>query len=653
MIPPVVSAPPEMGLPARAERLLPRPRKRLAASDAVPPEWAPILPRLRLSPRQLDRLAARSAAHGTSFQIELFASGMVPEGELCQAIAAALDIGLVEEVDAARLVIAEPDRRVALRSWRGLHHALLVTPDGATVYLVSPARTDLAGLARALLMRPTMRTRLRLVLPSALRRAIIMRSRGALLADARSSLFVTHPEFSARLVATGAQGLALGSTLVLLAVGLVLAPSATWLALHVVFSLFFLPCVCLRMLPLAGAVPPAPALLLPVDRTALPVYSVLVALYREAPIVPQLMVALSRIDWPRSKLEIKLVCEADDHDTLAAIRALPLHTCVEVIEVPPGPPRTKPKALAYALPFCAGEYVTLYDAEDVPHRDQLLEAWLRFREAGPEVACLQAPLDIVNGHRGMLPRMFAFEYAALFRGLLPWLARRRLVLPLGGTSNHFRREALEAVCSWDPYNVTEDADIGMRLARFGYRSETITRPTSEDASLTLRAWTGQRSRWFKGWMQTWLVHSRHPLRTFRSLGPASFLVSQVLFLGLVVSALSHPVFLGTAIAIVIGALAGMEVGAYHATLLVIDAVNIVGGYLAFLALGRSTLRHREARGFWKVVLVTPFYWMAMSFAAWRAFFQLFADPHHWEKTDHPPTRLFGGLAGGERRMKPL
>jgi cellulose synthase/poly-beta-1,6-N-acetylglucosamine synthase-like glycosyltransferase len=225
-----------------------------------------------------------------------------------------------------------------------------------------------------------------------------------------------------------------------------------------------------------GRIPPA----------ELPVYSVLVALYHEAEVAPELVAALEKIDWPKSKLEIKLVCEADDHATLGALRALALPRNMEVVAVPVFGPRTKPKALAYALPLVSGEFVALYDAEDHPHPKQLLTAWQRFREAPHEVACIQAPLEIANRGAGIVARMFAFEYAALFRGMLPWLSARRLLLPLGGTSNHFCRAALEEVGGWDPYNVTEDADLGMRLARFGYRAETIACPTYESGPDTTR-----------------------------------------------------------------------------------------------------------------------------------------------------------------------
>ena len=186
--------------------------------------------------------------------------------------------------------------------------------------------------------------------------------------------------------------------------------------------------------------------------------------------------------------------------------------------MPPGPPRTKPKALNYALQLIRGDYVVLYDAEDRPHPLQLLEAWRRFETGDEWLACVQAPLQISNGTRGIIPLMFAFEYSALFRGLLPWLSGHRALLPLGGTSNHFRKNALDEIGGWDPYNVTEDADIGLRLARFGYHTGTISLPTWEDAPEALSIWLPQRTRWFKGWLQSWLVHMRSPKALLRDVG---------------------------------------------------------------------------------------------------------------------------------------
>jgi cellulose synthase/poly-beta-1,6-N-acetylglucosamine synthase-like glycosyltransferase len=206
-------------------------------------------------------------------------------------------------------------------------------------------------------------------------------------------------------------------------------------------------------------------------------------------------------DWPRDRLDIKLVLEAGDRATVAAIRRRVASASYEIVIVPPIGPRTKPKALSYALAFARGEFVTVYDAEDRPHPLQLREAHAAFCRAGRDLACLQSSLVIDNGETSWLARLFTIEYAALFDGLLPALAKLGMPLPLGGTSNHFRRAALEAVGGWDPFNVTEDADLGIRLARFGYRAATIALPTLEEAPADLGPWIRQRTRWFKGWMR--------------------------------------------------------------------------------------------------------------------------------------------------------
>jgi cellulose synthase/poly-beta-1,6-N-acetylglucosamine synthase-like glycosyltransferase len=289
------------------------------------------------------------------------------------------------------------------------------------------------------------------------------------------------------------------------------------------------------------------------------------------------------------------------------------------------------------LQTVSGEFVALYDAEDRPHAHQLIEAWQRFSTADARLACLQAPLVVSNGKAGLLPRLFSFEYAGLFRGLLPWLARRGLMMPLGGTSNHFRRAALQEAAAWDPYNVTEDADLGLRLCRFGYRTETISRPTYEDAPESLPVWLKQRTRWFKGWIQTWLVHMRHPVRLARELGLGSFIVAQVLFAGMVASALVHPLM----IFVIGGALLQAtlsSLGPFGGFLLGIDVVNLASAYFAFILLGMATLTPSERSGIWKALLCVPVYWLMMSIAAWRALWQLHWDPYLWEKTPHQRHR---------------
>jgi cellulose synthase/poly-beta-1,6-N-acetylglucosamine synthase-like glycosyltransferase len=301
-------------------------------------------------------------------------------------------------------------------------------------------------------------------------------------------------------------------------------------------------------------------------------------------------------------------------------------------------PGTKPNALSFALQITRGELVAVYDAEDRPHPHQLLEAWARFSGEDDRLACVQAPLDIDNGSAGLIPRLFALEYAALFRRFLPFLARRGYFLPLGGTSNHFRRAALEDVGAWDPYNVTEDADLGLRFARFGYRTGVIDLPTGEDAPERPMVWLKQRTRWMKGWGQTWLVHMRDPVQLLRDLGPRSFVAVQILMAGVLISSLLHPLMLLTAAGIATAAMADVALGPLQFFLFALDAFNIVVGYGAFLLLGWRASRPAERRGFWTLVLATPLYWMGMSVAAWRALFQLWKNPHHWEKTPHARHR---------------
>jgi hypothetical protein len=464
-------------------------------------DWLPLLRRLGLSAGDGAYLAALASRNGTDFQTELLHAGVVGEGDFCAALADELGIGRLDHIDPERLIVS--DELALSRLRRSAWHIPIrfAEKDGATSYLIVPERLSVGHLRRLIADHPRIRSRLRLAPPGALRAALLSRVGPLLARQAANSLFDRHPDLSARIVANAWQGLIVGALLVALPAALWVAPGDVWVVLHFVFSFFFLACVGLRFAALASVRPQRSQKAPEVPAADLPVYSVLVALYREAEVVPELVAALQRIDWPASKLDIKLICEADDHATLAAIRALSLPRHMEVVEAPAFGPRTKPKALAYALPLAGGDFVVLYDAEDHPHPKQLLRAWQKFRESPPDVACIQAPLEIANRGAGILARMFAFEYAALFRGMLPWLAGRRLLLPLGGTSNHFRRTVLEEVGGWDPYNVTEDADLGMRLARFGYRTETIACPTWEAGPDTVATWLPQRTRWFKGWMR--------------------------------------------------------------------------------------------------------------------------------------------------------
>ena len=370
-------------------------------------------------------------------------------------------------------------------------------------------------------------------------------------------------------------------------------------------------------------------------------------LLHEAHLVPDLVAALGRLDWPRERLDIKLIVEADDPDTIAAAETWGRYPPFEVVVVPAGQPRTKPKALSFALPFARGEFVTVYDAEDQPHPRQLRMAYATFLRSPHEVACLQATLAVDNGDASLLARLFAIEYSALFDGLLPTLAALDMPLPLGGTSNHFRREALVEVGGWDPFNVTEDADLGLRLARFGYRSGTIDLQTFEEAPATLWPWMRQRTRWFKGWMQTWLVHTRHPLHLLHELGWRRFLGFNLIATGLIVSALIHPVYLATLVLMATDPLALWgDGGAFAAMLVGVNLFNLFAGYTAMAGLAMRTLALRgERRGAWALILL-PIYWLLMSVASYRALFHLVARPHKWEKTPHRGRVNGGGRSPG-------
>lgn len=606
--------------------------------EAVLQEWLPVLSRLSLEDSQIRIAARRALANRTCLPRELIASGWVDEELLFRAIADTLELPFLTSIDSGRLVMGERQLLLTLRDRSAPPLVMLARPQGETAFVVATLDISLSTIRSQIARRPGLAARLRIAPPGLLRAAILERTQQRLLFDARYDLSARAPEFCARFITTGWQGVSIGMWLAAFLACLLLKPEATLLALHILAAVAFCACITLRLLALDRAGPLRFARLEPVDPGDLPVYSVLVTLYREKEVVPQLLTALGRLQWPRSKLEIKLICEADDHATLAALQACPLRSCIEIIEVPPAMPRTKPKALAYALPLCSGEFVTLYDAEDRPDPLQLLEAWQRFRSEGDDLACLQAPLHIDNGSASMLSRMFAFEYAALFRGILPWMARRRLALPLGGTSNHFRRAALLDAGGWDAYNVTEDADLGLRLARFGYRTGTITRPTLEEAPEELSVWLPQRVRWYKGYLQTWLVHMRNPLVTWRQLGAGSFTTTQILFPAMLVSALIHPVFLCSALyAVAMLGLSGPPHGG-TAILAAIALANIAMGYGAFLAIGARTLTWQERRALGSIVVLTPLYWLLLSLAAWIALWEFYRRPHRWNKTPHQPVR---------------
>lgn len=631
---------------AGAEGAVPADRVRL------PDGWADVLRRLGVDARAAMPIVERAQANRTCFHAELLASGRVREEALFAAVAKALGLRFLERVPADRLVIDENQAITVLRGMRRNAIVPLRGGNGAALFVFAPHEIELADLRKRLAAAPGMAARLVVTSPGALRAALMARASPALAREASLGLFGRAPDLSARFVTNPWQAFATGLLLAGAPVLLYAAPRTTALALSGMLTLLFLGCVGLRLLAGMRRHPACPAPEPPRDGSALPVYSVLVALHREADVVPDLLAALGRLDWPRSRLEVKLVCEADDAETLAALARHSLRPWVEVVRVPPGQPRTKPKALNFALPTCTGDVVALYDAEDRPHPQQLRAAWNALRAGGEDLACVQAPLQIANAAFGTLPFMFRIEFAAQFRGLLPWLAGRDLMIPLGGTSNHFRRAALEEVGGWDPHNVTEDADLGVRLARFGYRVGVIDPPTLEDAPESFPIWFRQRTRWFKGFLQTWLVHMRTPGRLYRELGPGSFAIFHLMIGGVVASALLHPLLLVTLLGLVFRLAVEGGLPRHESIVLGLATMNVLGGYGAQLLLSWSSLDPAERPGFWKAALLTPAYWTMLSAVACRAVWELARQPHHWAKTPHRRYRRAAPAPGDRQAAAP-
>ncbi len=597
----------------------------------------------------LIRIDARAKAHGVEPLEVLLRHGLLDERSYFQLLARHLNLSFVEPAPTAlggeRVpyfdVPSLDDLTVAERLLPG--KKVPACPYGA---LVAPNGRDIA-LLEDLIARDPARARRELAITTRTCAYSHMEPRAwpARLRNATEGLDEMGGDFSARITIKPRQAVLLCLVIQAILITAFLAPGTVVLGLHLVASAFYLSCVVLRLLASfdfsAGqrrVPPPGKA---KVDRSQdhlLPTYCILVALYEEANQIEPLVAALMATDWPREKLDIVLVCEADDDQTIAAVRKAQQAWPDRMLRlecVPPGQPRTKPKALNFALPFCRGEYLVIYDAEDRPDPLQIREAFTQFYlDEEKSLGCLQAPLVIHNHREGFLPLLFTVEYSSLFDGLLPYLARRRLPLPLGGTSNHFRLSVLRGIGAWDAFNVTEDADLGLRLARLGYRIGVLRHPTYEEAPVEFMPWLRQRTRWFKGWLQTWLVHMRHPVQLLRDLGWRGTAAFHVLVTGMVVSALIHPVLLWFVAQKAIG-FANLGWDNFAAEpLLLLDVTTVLLGYIAMGVLAWKTLPVRGLGRLRVAVFLLPAYWLLISIAAWRAVGHLIIKPHDWEKTPH-------------------
>ena len=368
---------------------------------------------------------------------------------------------------------------------------------GDTVVTVAARGTGVRWLAERLDEDRGARSRLRIAAPERLAEYVRSAAAPELAREAIYGLHLRRPDHSA--IGYGwsqLQWFTLFFAASVIGAG-ILAPGKLFIAIEYFLALSFMSWTLLRLLACLFPKPAKPSL--DISDRDLPIYTIIVPLYHEAPVVAKLVNALRQIDYPREKLDIKLMLEIDDAETRAEVAKLRLHAPFEIIAPPRAGPQTKPRALAAALPFARGSLVTIYDAEDEPEPRQLRDAVAAFAVGPPELACVQAKLSIDNPADGWFSKQFAAEYAGQFDVFLPALAKMDLPIPLGGTSNHFRADALRHTGGWDPFNVTEDADLGMRLARYGYRIGVIDSTTWEEAPVGYTQWLRQRTRWFKGW----------------------------------------------------------------------------------------------------------------------------------------------------------
>lgn len=491
------------------------------------------------------------------------------------------------------------------------------------------------GLRRAIVLPPDHD-------PTMRRRPVTLIDDGSeVLAEAAFGLSARSPELSAATTLMPRQRRPFAAVAIVIIVAMVAAPRLTSIALITAATLLYLAALAFR-LQLVRVSLDAPALVVVDDERArsipdddLPVYTVLVPLYGEPTVAAGLVAALARLEYPADRLDIKVLLEEDDVPTIEAVALAHGEVDLELLVVPAVGPQTKPKACNVGLAMARGEFVTIYDAEDRPDPLQLRRAVAAFRD-DPSTSCLQALLSYYNPRQNVLTRWFTIEYAVWFRMLLPGLAALGAPIPLGGTSNHIRKTVLDELGGWDPHNVTEDADLGIRLHRANRSVRVLDSVTLEEANSDAINWVKQRSRWYKGYLQTWLVHMRSPRVLRRQLGRGPFWAFNLFVGGTPLLSLLNPVFWILTVLWFVDEpewiVSIFPAPVYYAGLLCWTIGNLAVVYTNLVAARQSSLVSLA----W-VVPLSPFYWLLMAAAAIKAAIQLVRKPAYWEKTRHGLT----------------
>jgi len=365
-----------------------------------------------------------------------------------------------------------------------------------------------------------------------------------------------------------------------------------------------------------------------------PVYTVLVPLFKEPEnVVVNLIKSIKNIDYPQNKLDVIFLFEEHDRKTIEIAKSCKPPNTWRFFYVPNGTPTTKPKACNYGLYFSRGEYLVIYDAEDVPEPDQLKKALAAFINNGPDYSCFQAYLNYYNKYENFLTRMFTLEYTYWFDYMLNGLHTLRLPIPLGGTSNHFRTEDLKKISGWDPFNVTEDADLGIRFSAEGKKVGIIKSTTYEEAPCNTGNWIRQRSRWVKGYMQTSIVYNRHPIKMIKKIGFINWLSFQLLVTGTPLTFLINPIVW---VVFLIGIITGTHFlnGLLPDFVEILGTISFVAGNLILILINFAAAFSRKYYRLIPFAFLNPLYWVLHSIAAYKALWQLMFKPFYWEKTTH-------------------
>ncbi len=467
---------------------------------------------------------------------------------------------------------------------------------------------------------------------------------GYFVKEAVFSLMKKHPESSALITFTDPQLFFIFGAIAFSFILLIIFFKPTFIIINLMSSIFFLFSILFKLyLALTGSKSElhevvSKSEIKGVNEATLPVYTILLPVYKEDKLIRKLIWNLRSLDYPKAKLDVKLLIEEDDDKTLNAVRNLDFPANFEVIVVPFHMPKTKPKACNYGLFFCRGEFLTIYDAEDVPDSDQLKKVVCQFRKLPEEFVVLQGALNYFNKNENLLTRMFTLEYSYWFDYMLSGLETLDVPIPLGGTSNHFKLSTLIELGAWDPFNVTEDADLGLRVFDNGLKVGVVNSTTLEEANNEFFNWIRQRSRWIKGYMQTYLVHMRNPARLVRQVGWRGFFGFNFFIGGTSFTFLLYPILLTFFVIYLIFKFAFIR-SIFPDWVLYISIFNFVAGNVLMIYVNMLAVFKRRYYELILFAILNPIYWLMHSRAAYMGLWQLITKPFYWEKTNHGLSKM--------------